>query len=69
MASTDDTRAYLTGQLDQLAAAAHAGDQDAQDATAADLITDDRPDARQVIADALRLRAARDATATTQEHS
>ncbi|MDM4723502.1 hypothetical protein QTQ03_29430 [Micromonospora sp. WMMA1363] len=53
------TRAYLTATLDQARAAARDNDQAAADAVTAKLIQDDRPDARQAIADALRLHAAR----------
>jgi len=57
------TRAYLTGKLDQLAAAGRDQDETAERETLAQLIADDRPDARQAIADALRLLDARQQTA------
>jgi hypothetical protein len=61
-----DPRPYLTGMLDQLAAANAAGDTAAAETILARLITDNDPAARTVVADALRLRAARDRTPQTQ---
>jgi len=56
-----DPHAYLTGVLDQLAAANAAGDTDAAAAILARLVDDNDPAARETVADALRLAAARDA--------
>jgi len=62
----DNPRPYLTAILDQLAAANAAGDLDAADPVLARLVTDNDPAACTVVADALRLRAARDAAPDTQ---
>ena len=56
----DNPRPYLTAILDQLAAANAAGDPEAADAVLARLMTDNDPAVRAAVADALRLRAARD---------
>lgn len=61
MSEPDPIRTYLTPRLDQLAAAQAASDDASADQVIADLIADNNPGARAVIADALRLLAARDA--------
>lgn len=61
MTEPGNTRAYLTSRLDQVAAAEAAGDGATADDVIAGIIRDDNPQAREVIADALRLLAAKEA--------
>lgn len=54
------TAAYLSARLDQAQAANRDDDQQTADEVIAEIIRDDNPAARQTIADALRLNAARE---------